>query len=37
MMMETAPTSSFKMAEPQLLLEFRIVALDDPAVLGHVH
>jgi hypothetical protein len=36
-MMETAPASSFKVPEPQFLLEFLIVAFDDPAVLGQAH
>ena len=36
-MVEAAPTTTLKMAEPQLLLEFLIVAFDDPTVLGHAH
>src|SRR5436190_24286653 len=35
--MEAAPAAPFKMPEPDLLLEFLIVALDAPAQLGHVH
>ena len=35
-MMEAAPPASFKMAQPDLLLELLIVALDAPAQLGGV-
>ena len=35
-MMEAAPSSPFEMSEPDLLLEFLIVALDAPAQLGEI-
>src|SRR5437879_13464481 len=35
-MMEAAPATPFEMSEPDLLLEFLIVALDAPAQLGAV-
>jgi hypothetical protein len=35
-MVEAAPTPSFKMSQPDLLLEFLIVAFDPPAQLGNV-
>src|SRR5207244_6104962 len=35
-MMEAAPATTFEMSEPDLLLEFLIVALDAPAQLGEV-
>ena len=34
--MEAAPSAPFEMPEPDLLLEFLIVALDAPAQLGDV-
>ena len=34
--MEAAPAAPFEVAEPDLLLEFLIVALDAPAQLGEV-
>src|ERR1700689_5200306 len=36
-MVETAPAAPFLVAQTQLLLEFLIVAFDDPAVLGNLH
>lgn len=36
-MMKPAPVTAFEMAEPKLLLEFLIVALDAPAQLGQPH
>src|SRR5437879_5911940 len=36
-MMEAAPAAPFEMAEPDLLLEFLIVALDAPAQFGEVN
>ena len=36
MMMEAAPSAPFIMAEPDLLLEFLIIAFDAPAQLGAV-
>jgi len=35
-MMKTAPTTTLEVSEPDLLLEFLIVALDAPAQLGEV-
>ena len=35
-MMETAPAAPFKMAEPDLLLELLIIALDAPAQFGEI-
>src|SRR5260370_40687775 len=35
--MEAAPAAALEMSEPDLLLEFLIVALDAPAQLGKVH
>src|SRR5579863_573111 len=35
-MMESAPSTSFKMPKPDLLLEVLIVALDTPAQLGQI-
>src|SRR5512145_640398 len=35
--MKATPSAAFEMPEPNLLLEFLIVALDTPAQLGHVH
>ena len=35
-MVKAAPTAPFEMAEPDLLLEFLIVALDAPAQLGEI-
>jgi hypothetical protein len=37
MVMEAAPSAAFEMPEPDLLLEFLIVALDAPARLGKIH
>src|SRR5512139_3106041 len=34
--MEAAPSSSFKMAEPDLLLELLVVTLDTPAQFGQI-
>ena len=34
--MEAAPAPSFKMSQPDLLLEFLIVAFDPPSQLGNV-
>ena len=34
-MMESAPAAPFEMVQPELLLEFLIVALDAPAQFGH--
>ena len=36
-MVKTAPTPSFLVTQAQLLLEFLIVAFDDPAVFGDLH
>ena len=36
-MVKSAPTPSFIVTQSQLLLEFLIVAFDDPAVFGHLH
>src|ERR1017187_1228497 len=36
-MVKSAPTPSFIVAQPQLLLEFLVVTLDDPAVLGNLY
>ena len=36
-MMEAAPTSPFEVTEPDLLLQFMIIALDTPAQFGDVH
>ena len=36
MVVEAAPAAPFEMAEPDLLLEFLIVALDAPAQLGEI-
>ena len=33
-MMKSAPTSSFKMSQPQFLLQLFVIALDDPTLLG---
>jgi hypothetical protein len=35
-MVEAAPSSPFKMSEPDLLLEFLIVTFDPPAQLGNI-
>src|SRR5437773_11827012 len=35
-MVEAAPSPSFKMSQPDLLLEFLIVAFDSPSQLGNV-
>ena len=35
-MVKSAPTPSFIVAQSQFLLEFLIVAFDDPAVFGHL-
>ncbi len=35
-MVEAAPSPSFKMSQPDLLLEFLIVAFDAPSQLGNV-
>jgi hypothetical protein len=35
-MMEAWPAAALEMAEAQFLLEFRVVALDQPALLGVV-
>ena len=35
--MEAAPSSSFVMAESEFLLQFLVVPLDPPALLGEVH
>ena len=35
-MVEAAPAPSFKMSQPDLLLEFLIVAFDPPSQLGNV-
>ena len=35
-MVEAAPSPSFKMSQPDLLLEFLIVAFDPPSQLGNV-
>ncbi len=37
MMVKSAPASSFLMTEPEFLLEFFVVALDDPTMLGQAH
>jgi hypothetical protein len=37
MVVKASPSSSFVVAQPQFLLEFLIVAFDDPAMLGHPH
>jgi hypothetical protein len=37
MVVEAAPSSPFKMPEPDFLLELLIVAFDTPAQLGDVH
>ena len=36
-MMKPTPTASFVMTQTQLLLQFLIVPLDDPAMFGQVH
>jgi len=36
-MVKSAPTPSFIVAQTQFLLEFLIVTLDDPAVLGNLY
>jgi len=36
-MVKSAPTPSFIVAQTQLLLEFLIIAFDDPAVFGDLH
>src|SRR5208337_4497007 len=36
-MMEAAPTSPFEVTEPDLLLQFLIIALDTPAQFGDAH
>ena len=36
MVMEAAPSTAFEMVEPELVLEFLIIALDTPAQLGEV-
>ena len=35
-MMKPAPTSSLEMPQPQFLLQFFVIALDDPTLLGQV-
>jgi hypothetical protein len=35
-MVEATPSAPFKMPEPDLLLEFLIIALDTPAQLGGI-
>ena len=35
-MVEAAPAPSFKMSQPDLLLEFLVIALDPPAQLGQI-
>jgi hypothetical protein len=35
--MKSAPAPTFIMAQTQFLLEFLVVAFDDPAVFGHLH
>ena len=36
-MVKTAPASSFIVAQSEFLLQFFVVALDDPAMLGQSH
>ncbi len=36
-MVKSAPTPPFIVAQTQLLLEFLIITLDDPAVLGNLN
>lgn len=36
-MMKSPPTPAFIVAQPQLLFEFFLVTLDDPAVFGKLH
>ena len=36
-MVKTAPTPSFIVTQPQLLLQFLIIAFDDPAVFSYFH
>ena len=36
-MMETAPTTSFVVTQPEFLLQFLVISLDDPAMLAHVN
>src|SRR5882762_1641586 len=35
-MVEPTPIAAFKVAQPQLLFQFLIIPLDDPAVFGHL-
>ena len=37
MMMKSPPASPFVMTQSQLLLQFLLVALNDPAMLGYLH
>ena len=37
MMMKPAPASSFKVAESEFLLQFFVITLDNPALLGQTH
>jgi len=34
-MVESAPATPFEMAESKFLLQFFVIALDDPTVFGH--
>ena len=36
-MVKSAPTPAFIVAQPQLLFEFLIIALEDPAMFGQLH
>ena len=36
-MMKAPPTTAFKMSQAQLLFQFLIVPLDDPALFGQAH
>ena len=36
-MVKSAPTSSFIVAQSQFLLEFLVIALNNPAMFGHPH
>ena len=36
-MMESAPTATFVVTQPEFLLQFLIIPLDDPAVFGKAH
>src|ERR1039457_5062244 len=35
-MIEPAPVTAFKVAQPELLFQFLIIPFDDPAVFGHL-